>query len=87
MLRQISGPQPAAPPLPSIVLFLALCVHTHMLDALAQPTERTHPGYPEGCRTRLTFASFRSGPVWLVNLAQSDFHQWEPPKYSSLLDR
>lgn len=43
MLHQISGPEPAAPLRPSIARFLALCVHMHMPDVLAQPTERTHP--------------------------------------------
>lgn len=43
MLHQISGPEPAAPLRPSIARFLALCVHMHMPDVLAQPTERTYP--------------------------------------------
>lgn len=44
------------------------------------------PDYPEGGCTLLTFASVRRVLAWLINLAQSDFEQWELPKYSSLVE-
>lgn len=75
---------------PSLVFFFVfflLSACTRICWMRWRSLQNVHtPGYPEGCRTRLTFASFRSAPVWLINLAQSDSQQREPPKYTSLLD-
>lgn len=51
-----------------------------------QPPESRRLINPKAAASLLTFASFRRVPVWLINLVQRDFEQWELPKYSTLVE-